>query len=451
MSNSPQKNNSRGGFTSSIGFILAAAGSAVGLGNLWKFPYVAGQNGGAIFVIIYLLFVLCLGVPIMLGEMAIGRKTKLNPIGAYQKLNKNWTFVGVIGVLCAFVILSYYSVVGGWVVKYIVNYLTGSHIANPSQFFKSFISSPIEPVAWHIVFMILTAIIVMCGISKGIERASKIMLPALLVLLLVIVVRSLTLPGSIEGVKYFLIPDLSQIDSFSKFAKVLLAAMGQVFFSLSLGMGAIITYGSYLKSDVNLQKSAFIIPGIDSIVAVLAGFAILPAVFSFGFEPSAGPGLLFETLPKVFESMPFGIFFGFLFFVLVFFAAITSSVSLLEVVTSFCIDNLKWTRRFSVIIVSIIMTLIGAFAALSFGPLANIQIAGMSVFDALGFLSDKILMPLGGLFMCIFVGYIWGADNVCEEITSGFVIPFRWKKSFFVIMKFIAPAIILVIFITSFL
>ncbi|WMJ22083.1 sodium-dependent transporter [Paludicola sp. MB14-C6] len=441
----------RGGFTSSLGFILAATGSAVGLGNLWKFPYIAGEGGGAIFVLIYLFFVLVLGVPIMLGEMAIGRKTKLNPIGAYHKLNKKFTFIGVIGVVCAFIILSYYSVIGGWVLKYITTYVTNTHVTDASAYFKNFIQSPVEPVIWHIVFMALTCIIVIGGVAKGIERASKIMLPLLFIFIIIIAIRSVTLPGAMEGVKYFVIPNFSHIDSISEISKVLLAAMGQVFFSLSLGMGAIITYGSYLNKEVNLQKSAFIIPTLDTLVAVLAGFAILPAVFAFGFKPTAGPGLLFETLPKVFESMPFGVIFGVLFFVLVFFAAITSSVSLLEVVTSYCIDNLKMKRATASIIIASIMTIIGIFAALSFGPLADVKFFGNTIFDLMSFVSDKLLMPLGGFFMCIFVGYIWGIDNASEEISNDGSIRFRWKKLFSIIMKYIAPAIILVIFITSFL
>ncbi len=442
---------SRGKFSSSFGFIMAATGSAVGLGNLWKFPYLSGQNGGAVFVIVYIIFALAIGVPIMLAEMSIGRKTKLNPIGAYKSLNKRFTFIGVIGVICAFVILSYYSVIGGWVIKYIVTFFSGTHISDATGFFNNFIKSPVEPVIWHIIFMAITCFIVIGGVSKGIEKSSKIMLPALFILIIVVVIRSVTLSGGLEGIKYFIIPDFSKVNSFDELSKVLLSAMGQVFFSLSLGMGALITYGSYLKKDVNLQKSSYIITALDTLVAILAGFAIMPAVFAFGFEPSAGPGLLFVTLPKVFESMPLGIIFAIVFFILVFFAAVSSSVSLLEVVTSYCIDNLKWSRKFSSIFVSLIMTFIGVFAALSFGPLGNIKIFGITIFESLTFLSDKILMPIGGLFMCIFVGYVWGIDNASEEITSGGKIKFRWKKLFSISMKYIAPAIILIIFITSFL
>lgn len=441
----------RGKFSSSLGFVLAATGSAVGLGNLWKFPYVAGQNGGAIFVIFYIAFIVGLGIPIMLGEMAIGRATRLNPIGAYRKLDKRFTFVGVIGVICAFVILSYYSVIGGWVLKYVFAYLSGTHITDATNYYNNFISSPVEPILWHVAFMVVSCSIVIGGIAKGIERASKIMLPALFILILIIVVRSVTLEGGGAGIRYFLLPDLSHVDSVSKLSNVLLAAMGQAFFSLSLGMGAIITYGSYLDKSVNLKRSSYAIPILDSMVALLSGFAILPAVFAFGFKPSAGSGLLFETLPNVFEAMPLGIVFGTLFFILVFFAAVTSSVSLLEVVTSFCIDNWKMKRRTASILVALIMTLIGILASMSFGVLSDVHLFGLNIFDTLSFISDKILMPVGGFFMCIFVGHVWGVRNAAAEITNDGKLPFKWQKLFEIVMKYIAPAIILVIFITSFI
>ncbi|MFZ2538789.1 MAG: sodium-dependent transporter [Oscillospiraceae bacterium] len=440
----------RGKFSSSVGFILAATGSAVGLGNLWKFPYVAGRSGGAVFVIIYIFFVFILGVPIMLGEMAIGRKTKLNPIGAYKAINKKYTVIGIIGVVCAFVILSYYSVIGGWVLKYITTYITGAQIVEPSSYFNTFISSSFEPIIWHLAFMAATCFIVIKGISGGIEKCSKIMLPALFILIIVIVIRSVTLEGGMAGIKYFLVPDWSDIDTFPKLGKVLIAAMGQVFFSLSLGMGAMITYGSYLSKDSHMQKAAVVVPILDTLFAVLAGLAILPAVFAFGFEPSAGPGLLFETLPKVFSSMPFGVIFGLLFFVLVFFAAITSSVSLLEVVTSYLIDNLHIKRKTAAIVVSMLMAVIGVFAALSFGVFGDVKLFGSTIFDSMTFLTDKVLMPVGGMLMCIFVGYIWGIDNAAEEISNGGVLTFKWKALFSIIMKYIAPALIMIIFISSF-
>lgn len=448
MKNSDQK---RGSFTSSFGFILAATGSAVGLGNLWKFPYVAGENGGAVFLIFYLIFILLLGVPIFMSEMAIGRKTKLNPIGAYHKLNKKSTFIGVIGVIGAFIILSYYSVIGGWVIKYIGTYVLNTEIVDSTAHFNDFISAPFEPIFTHLLFMAMTCFIVMKGVSKGIEKASKIMLPALFILIIVVVIRSLTLPGAMEGVKYFIVPDWSEIDSFSRLAEIMLAAMGQVFFSLSLGMGTMITYGSYLKKGTDIRKSSLIIPALDTGVALLAGFAILPAVFAFNFPPTQGPGLLFETLPKVFESMAFGNVFGLMFFILIFFAAITSAVSLVEVITSFCIDNLKMRRKPATFLVTGVISAIGVLVAMSFGVLNHIKLFGMSIFDFMSFMSDKILMPLGGLLCCIFVGYIWGIDNAAMEISNDGALAFKEKPIFAVIIKFIAPILIGIVFIAGFI
>lgn len=445
-----EKRVGRGSFGSAFGFVMAAAGSAVGLGNLWKFPYVAGRSGGAVFLIVYLIFVVLLGVPIMLGEMSLGRRTRLNPVGAYRSLDRRWTFVGVIGVLCGFIILSCYSVIGGWVLRYIAAYVAGGpRTGEAAAFFSGFVSSPVEPVLWHLLFLGVTCLVVMKGISGGIERVSKVLLPALFVIILIIAVRALTLPGSGEGVRYFLVPNWSDVDSLPKFGNVVFSAMGQVFFSLSLGMGTLITYGSYLPKKVNLQRSSLVIPALDTLMAILAGFAILPAVFAFGFQPSAGPGLLFETLPEVFASMPFGGAFGLLFFVLVFFAAITSSVSMLEVVTAFAIDNLHWKRRTASLSASLLMAVSGTVAALSYGPLGDMQIFGMTIFDALTYLSDKILMPVGGFCMCIFVGYVWGIDNATAEITENGALNFGWKKLFGVSLRYIAPALILVIFLVS--
>lgn len=439
----------RGKFSSQIGFILAATGSAVGLGNLWKFPYVAGENGGAVFVFFYLIFSIILGVPLFMAEMALGRKTKLNPIGAYKKINKRFTFVGVIGVVSAFVILSYYSVIGGWVIKYITTYITNTNITDAAAFYKSFTTSTVQPIVFHLIFMAISCLIVVKGVSKGIERASKIMLPALFVLIIVVVIRSLTLPGAIDGVKYFLVPDWSEVNSVSKLASVLLAALGQVFFSLCLGMGAMITYGSYLDKGTNIVKSAIIIPLLDTVVAILAGLAILPAVFAFSYTPSAGEGLLFETLPMVFNSMPFGNLFGLMFFLLVFFAAVTSAVSLLEVVTSFCIDSLRLSRLNATIIVGSLIAGFGTIAALSHSVLRDVEIFSMSIFGAMGFLSDKLLMPIGGLFCCIFVGYIWGIDNLSAEITNGGAVAFKSKQAVSIALKFAAPVLIGIVFISS--
>lgn len=431
---------------SSFGFIMAAAGSAVGLGNLWKFPYLAGKNGGAVFVVTYLLMVILIGFTMMLGEMIIGRKTQLDPYGAYKKLNKNWGFLGSIGIVTAFLILSYYSVVGGWVIKYITATLIGGVGVDKAAYFNGFIGAPIEPLIYHGIFMILIVAIVFKGISGGIEKVSKIMMPALFIMLIIVAIRSVTLKGASQGLAYYLKPDFSKFNG-----RVLVDALGQVFFSLSLGMGALITYGSYLKGDEDLQKNALIIPGLDTAVALLAGFAVLPAVFAFGFEPSQGPGLMFVTLPAVFEAMPFGAVFGVIFFILVFFAAITSAISLLEVSTAYCIDQLKWSRNKSVTIVSSIMFVIGIFASLSMGVLSdfNIPILNLGIFDALDFITSNVLMPIGGLLMAIFLGYVWGVDEAVKEVKKSPNVKFKLEKLWIVLIKYVAPVAIFIVLLSS--
>ncbi len=449
MSQTPKN---RGQFTSSLGFILASAGSAIGLGNLWKFPYIAANSGGGIFLVFYILFVLLLGVPIMMAEMSIGRRTQLNAIGAYRKLNKKWTFVGVLGVLCAFVILSYYSVVGGWVTKYIVAFASGGNFgSDPAAYFNNFVASPVEPVVWHLVFMAFCAIVVVMGVVKGIEKMSKILLPALFVIVVVVAIRSVTLPGAGEGLKFLFVPDFSAVSSIGDLGNAMVQAMGQVFFSLSLGMGITITYGSYLKKESNIVKDTGIVVGLDSLAAILSGCAILPAVFALGFEPTAGPGLIFSILPAVFADMPFGAFFGFLFFILVFIAAATSAISLLEVVAAYFIDNFHWSRKKATIIMASLMAFIGIFASLSMGPLSNVLIGGMNIFDALSFFTDKLLMPISAMLMCVFVGHVWGTDALMQELVIGSPSAIKLKKVLSVILKYIAPILILVILITGLL
>ncbi len=435
----------RGQWASNLGFVLAAAGSAVGLGNIWKFPYLAGQNGGGAFVIIYLLMILLIGFTVMLGEMAIGRATQLSPVEAYKKLNKKFAFVGVIGVIVGFCILSFYSVLGGWVLNYIVKYFTGGIVAAEAEgYFLGFIADPVMPVIWHGVFMLATAAIVLKGISGGIEKASKFMMPALFVLLIVVALRSVTLPGAIDGIKFYLIPDFSKIT-----IEVVVAALGQAFFSLSLGMGAIITYGSYLGKEENLEKNAMLVPAIDTMVALLAGFAILPAVFAFGFEPGSGPGLMFITLPSVFDAMPLGGVFGIVFFVLVLFAALTSSISLLEVVVSFIIDTFKMNRTKATVSMALALFLIGIPCSLANGVMGDFKIIGYNFFDFMSYMAESVLMPLGGLLMCVFIGHFWGMDNLSDEVTSNGKYPFKTRGFFTIMIKYVAPVAILIIWVNA--
>jgi len=425
---------------------MAAVGSAVGLGNLWKFPYLAGDNGGGAFVLVYIGLVVLLGFTLMLAEMTIGRHANSDAYGSYNKIKKGWGFVGGFGILSGFLILSYYSVVGGWVMKYIVASFTGTG-TDKAEFFGNFISSPVEPLVYHLIFMGLTAIIVIRGISGGIEKASKFLMPALFVLLVVTVIRSVTLDGAIEGIKYFVTPNFSEIT-----LKVVIAALGQVFFSLSLGMGIMVTYGSYLRKDEDMEKDAFIIPSLDSLVAILAGFAILPAVFALGFEPTEGPGLMFITLPAVFENMPLGSVFGALFFVLVFFAALSSSISLMEVTVAFGIDKMKWSRKTSVMVFTTLMFIIGIGASLSMGEWSDFLIPWIDgksygIFDFLDVLTSYYLLPLGGLFGALFIGYVWGVPNAVKEIKIG--SKFVTEKLWSVLIKFVVPFLVFLILLST--
>lgn len=441
-----EKQKNRGQWASNLGFVLAAAGSAIGLGNIWKFPYLAGKNGGAAFVVIYLAVVILIGFTVMLGEMAIGRNTHMSAFEAYKKLSKKWAFVGFIGVLVGFCILSFYSVIGGWVLNYIAKYFVGGVTGSQAaDYFTGFITNTTQPIFWHFAFMFITAAIVLKGISGGIEKANKFMMPALFVILIIIVIRSVTLEGAGAGLKFYLMPDFSKVT-----IGTFVAALGQAFFSLSLGMGAIITYGSYLGSNENLEKNAVMIPALDTLAALLAGFAILPAVFAFGFEPDKGPSLMFITLPSVFDAMPFGQIFGILFFILVFFAALTSSISLLEVVVSFMIDTFKLSRKMVTVVMSIIIFLIGIPCSLANGPvLENFKILGRNFFDFMSFMAESVLMPLGGLLMCIFIGYVWGMDNIVKEITCDGRYKFVSKGFFTVMIKYISPVLIFIIWLNA--
>jgi len=442
----PEQTPERGMWSSRFGFLMAAVGSAVGLGNLWKFPYLAGENGGGAFVLVYVVLVVILGFTLMLAELAIGRNTNSDAYGAYGKLKKGWGFIGGFGILAGFLILSYYSVVGGWVLKYIVASITGVG-ADKGAYFTEFITSPVEPIIYHLIFMGLTAIIVIRGISGGIEKAVKIVMPALFIMLMVVVLRSVTLEGASEGLKYYLTPNFSEIT-----LKVFIAALGQVFFSLSLGMGCMVTYGSYLSKQEDLEKDALLIPALDSLVAIMAGFAILPAVFAFGFAPEQGPGLMFITLPSVFENMPLGSIFSLIFFILVFFAAISSSISLMEVTVAFGIDRLKWNRKVSVLVFTAVMFVIGIGASLSMGAWSDFLIPWIDgnsygIFDFLDVVTSYYLLPLGGLLSALFVAYVWGVPNAVKEIKTGG--NFRTEKLWSILIKFVVPVLVFIILLST--
>ena len=427
-------------WASKLGFILATAGAAVGLGNLWKFPYLMGRNGGFFFLIAYLIFICILGIPVMITEMSLGRKTRHDPVQAYADIHPNARIVGIFGVLAAFIILSYYSVIGGWLLKYIVSYAT---TFNAPADFEAFISNGAEPVLWHFIFMLATTVICYKGVS-GIEKVSKFMMPMLFVLLMIIIGRSVTLPGAGEGVAFVFTP---QGSSFSLGS--ITAALGQVFYSLSLCMGITITYGSYLGDKEDIPRSCASVAGLDTIIAVMAGIAIFPAVFSFGLEPGQGPGLIFGTLPKVFSSIKGGTFFAILFFALVLFAAVTSAIALLEVVVSFAVDSLKWTRKKATVILGVLIFLTGVPSALSFGVLGDVTILNYSVFDFVGMVTDNILLPFGGLAMCYFIGWKWNPQYLVDEVEKNGVT-FRLKKLWIFCIRFLTPILVAVVTLTGF-
>lgn len=424
-----------------IGFIFATAGSAIGLGNLWKFPYLMGSNGGFWFLIAYIFFVCILGVPTMMVEMSLGRKTGSNPVHAYAQIGKSSRIVGQFGVLCAFFILSYYSVIGGWIIKYIVNYATT--FAAPASF-EQFISGTWEPIIYHFAFMLATAAICIYGV-RGIEKASRIMMPSLFVLLIIIIVRSVTLPGGSEGFVFMFSPKASQFSLGS-----VSAALGQVFYSLSLCMGITITYGSYLRREENIPKSCISVASLDTAVALLAGIAIFPAVFAFGMEPGQGPGLIFGTLPQIFSELVGGSFFAILFFILVFFAAVTSAIALLEAVVSYVLEKWNIPRTRAVLLTAGLIFLIGIPSSLSFGSLSDMTLWGYTFFDLAGLLTDNLLLPLGGLLMCYFIGWRWKPELLAEEIEQNGV-RFRWKKLWIMTIRFTTPILILIVMIAGFI
>ena len=423
---------------SRLGFILASAGSAVGLGNVWKFPYMAGTNGGGAFLVIYLGCVLFFGLALVMAELAIGRTTQSNPVGAFRKLaGRHWSVVGGLGVATAFIILSFYIVVAGWTLAYVVFMATdtfgGLGVEQNTTIFKDFVASPIQPLVYAAVFTVLMIGVVMGGVSSGIERASKWLMPLLFVLLIVLAVRSVTLPGAMEGVSFYLLPDWSQVTGATWGG-----AVSQAFFSLSLGMGAMLTYGSYMSEEQNLPRDASIVVGLDTLVALLAGLVILPAVFSAGLEPSAGPGLTFMTLPAVFAQMPAGAIFGIAFFVLLAIAALTSAVSLLEVVVSYFVDEKGFSRAGASIGASLVIFVIGVPVSLSQGLWSDITIGGKNFLDLADFMTSSVMMPIGGLFIALFAGWFMGPRAV-EALKSHPAQSMPLAGLWLFILRFIAP------------
>ncbi|WP_461811503.1 sodium-dependent transporter [Faecalimonas sp.] len=440
----------RSNFSSKIGFVLAAAGSAVGLGNIWRFPYLAAQYGGGSFLFVYLILAVTFGFTLMITEIAIGRKTGLSAIGAFKKLDRRFSFLGVFSAIIPIIIFPYYSVIGGWVLKYFSVFVSGnSSKAASDTYFNGFISSTTEPIGWFFLFIAFTAIVVLLGVQKGIETVSKFMMPILVILSVGIAFYGLTVDGAIDGLVYYLKPSL---ENFS--IKTILAAMGQLFYSMSLSMGIMITYGSYLKKDNNLESSVRQIEIFDTGIAFLSGLMIIPCVFAFsgGTTESLnqGPGLMFVTLPKMFTSMPMGNIIGTLFFLLVFFAALTSAISLMETIVSIFRDKFHWKRKFTCGLVTVITLLMGIPSSLGFGPWAHIKFIGLSILDTFDFISNNVLMPILAFFTCIFVGFIIKPKTISDEVKIGNP-KFKGEKLFSIMIKWIAPICLIAILISSIL
>jgi len=434
---------SREHWATRAGFILAAAGSAIGLGNIWRFPYMTGEHGGAAFIVIYLIAILLIGYPLVVSETILGRASQKSPVGAFKALapDSPWWLAGALGVFTGFVILSYYGVVAGWSMAYIYKVIiaTTSPGIDHVQVFNQHIASIWEPVIWQAVFMFLTVGIIAAGVVNGIQRWSTILMPALFVILLILIVRSVTLPGAGEGIAYYLKPDFGEVTG-----RTLLAAISQAFFSLSLGMGVFITYGSYLRRKDEIPISAASVAGLDTMVALLAGFAIFPAVFALGFSPGAGPGLVFKTLPAVFAQMPFGVVFGVLFFILLGIAALTSAISLLEVVSAWLIDEKGWKRKKAAIFMGLIIFVVGIPASLGYSMFSGFSFPGLNtdLLDTYDWFANSIFLPLGGLLSAVFVGYVWGAKKAVNEANRGYT-GFAIGKWWVFLIRYVVPVMIL--------
>lgn len=440
----------RSSFSGKIGFVLAAAGSAVGLGNIWRFPYLAAKYGGGIFLLVYLILAITFGFALMSAEIALGRKTQLSAIGAFKSLNSRFTFLGYLASIVPVIILPYYSVIGGWVMKYLAGFITGEGAAMANDaYFGTYISKTAEPIVWFLLFLGITAVIVLFDVEKGIEKVSKIMMPILVILIFVICIYTIcSMDGALNGVAYYLKPD------FSKFSiMTVVAAMGQLFYSMSLAMGIMITFGSYMKKDIRIEKSVRQIELFDTGIAFLAGLMIIPAVFSFsGGDETAlgqGPGLMFITLPKVFATMPGGSIIGAAFFIMVLFAALTSAISLMETIVSIFRDKFGIGRKPACILVFGICVALGLLSCLGYSAWSTVKIIGMQFLDLFDFISNSVIMPITAFATCIFVGYVLKPKALIAELERGG--SFKARTLFIVMIKYVAPVFTLLIFLSSIL
>ena len=440
----------RSSFSGKIGFVLSAAGASVGLGNIWRFPYLAAKYGGGIFLLIYIILAMTFGYTMIVAETSIGRMTGKSPVGAYKSFGNKPTlrFGGWINAIIPILIVPYYSVIGGWVVKYLAEYVLGQgHLVAADGYFSSFISNGLSSELCFLIFAAMTLAIIFAGVENGIERVSKIMMPILVVLSLVISVYSVTRPGALEGVKYFLVPN---VKNFSWMTVV--TAMGQMFYSLSIAMGILITFGSYMKKEVSIEDSTRNVEVFDTAIAIMAGLMIIPAVFAFSSgDPSAlkaGPALMFITIPKVFDSMGLGTVIGIAFFVLVLFAALTSSIALTESAVSTLQDELGWGRNKATSMIGVSMVLLGSLSSLGYGPLANVTILGMQFLDFFDFLTNSVMMPIAAIASCILVSRVIGVERIAQEVTLD-GRPFRRRKIFNAMIRFLCPFFAAIILISS--
>ena len=442
----------REGFNSRMGALLAIAGSAIGLGNLWKFPYMVGENGGSIFILFYLIFVALICLPVMLSELVVGRNTQRNIFGAFKKLAPNtaWRFIGIISITAAFVILSFYSVVAGWTLEYIFqsaqNAFKGQTVEQIGQFFTDFSTSTFRPLLWHFVFMALTAYVVLFGVQRGIERCSKLLMPLLFLLIVLLAVRSLTLPGAAEGVQFLFRPDWSKFST-----QMLVGALGQAFFSLSLGMGVMVVYASYISKKESLVKTAVQGSLADTVFALIAAVAIVPAVFAFGLAPTQGPGLAFVALPTVFEKMFGGVVFAVIFFIIFLLAALTSSISILEVQVAYWVEEFHVKRRKATVLTALATAIVGVFCSLSFGVLSGFKIFGKTFFELMDFFATNVLLPIGSLLFVIFAGWHMSKAVMHRELSTGTGHKMRsFSLILFFIIRYVAPIAIVLVLLSGF-
>ena len=429
--------------------VLVAAGSSVGLGNIWRFPYVAGDNGGGAFLLIYIGCVLLLGLPIMLAEFAVGRTTRRNAVGAYHVLDRRWSFIGYNSVLAAFLILGFYFVVSGWTAEYTVHSLTGelASLSTTEEYaaqFEGFISNPWRPLLYALLFILATHAVIALGVQKGIERSAKVLMPLLFIILIALSIHSLLMPGAAEGMRFLFRPDFSKVT-----ASTLLTALGQAFFSLSVGIGTMVTYASYFKPETNLRHTALNVTLLDTLVAVLAGVVIFPAVFTAGIAPSSGPSLVFITLPGIFNGMPLSMVWSTVFFLLLVVAALTSTISLHEVITAYLHEEWHLSRRSAAWLTTLSTAALATLASLSLGLLGGWRICGLTLFDALDFATANILLPLGGLFTCIFVGWKLDPERFREQLSNHGTLRCRIHGLLIFLLRWVCPVILLLVFLDN--